>query len=298
LLNKMFPEATLDDIDDGAWKDRELLSKVERSFSHFRPLTNLDDFVVRQLCSRMPFAFGEIRNIRRIVMFGKITDVIRNDSKLFGQRCLRFSALKPAKNFFSLLDAKSPRPHSSLSRSVLHIVSSRSKKKMIWPDAITDITSVENTFSLGNRSKMQLPRKSMRGDFYSPNRAMDSVASVVQFSGPEPARVGLVDVFPKRRDRINRTLMPDKKASAVISPTRRNDASAPASAQLYRGRCGSRRILSQYGEWHFAHTFGLSGRRGHQRCPQRLHRTSRISGRIDNSILLTSSLVNSQLVAG
>ena len=233
-------------------------------------------------------------------MLGDVTNVIRNDSKLFGKRCLRFSALKPAKNFFSLLDAKSPRPHASLSSSVLHIVPSRAEKQMIWSDTITDITPVENTLSRGNYPEVQLPRKAMGGSYLSVPEVMDSVPGVVQFPTPEPARVSLADVSPKRRDRINGPLVTNKKPSVIIAPTRRKDTVTPALTQSHRNyfRIGSFRSLSQYGEWHFGHTFGLSGRFGHQRCSQRLHRACRMVFSIDRSILLPSPLVNSQLVAG
>jgi hypothetical protein len=78
----------------------------------------------------------------------------------------------------------------------------------------------------------------------------------------------------------------------------RNGKSASARAQLYFRRIGSFRALSQNGEWHFGHTLGLSGRFGHQRCSQRLHRTCRMVFSIDRSILLHSPVVNSQLVSG
>jgi hypothetical protein len=68
---------------------------------------------------------------------------------------------------------------------------------------------------------------------------------------------------------------------------------APALAQSHRNhfRRGSFLALSQKGEWHFAHTFGLSGLRGHQRCPHRLQRCSSRCGFMDKSILLSSGFV-------
>jgi hypothetical protein len=211
------------------------------------------------------------------------------------------------------------RVHPALGTCVHNVFSVRSDKKMIRPHAqfvcpisvfIKRVTRVADAESFGNWSIGHFPGEPVR-QFKRASVIKSTVTIARRPRYPKPAGVGLIGLRPKPGNHQIGNLSMRSVPSQVFSQLTINVPkprvrrmgtlsflSAPASTQLYRGRCGSRRILSQYGEWHFAHTFGLSGRRGHQRCPQRLHRTSRISGRIDNSILLTSSLVNSQLVAG
>lgn len=87
----------------------------------------------------------------------------------------------------------------------------------------------------------------------------------------------------------------------VIKSRREGFLSAPALAEPYRNFLACERVasLSQYGEWHFGHTVGLSGRRGHHSwLHRRQYRKSTLKGRayitvrmIDYNIPLSSWVV-------
>jgi hypothetical protein len=179
---------------------------------------------------------------------------------------------------------------------------------------IVDVAFMANIQAFWNWTVRQNPGKSMRRIPF-PSKGRLTVSMPRRWTLPHPASLCLRHAGPKLfrsnwfSDRWTRTINTvTRKVSHWLTldvPFRRialarkvRPSVTPALAQANRNyfRIGSFRALSQNGEWHFAHTFGLSGLRGHQRCPQRLQRCSSRCGFMDNSILLSSGLVNSQLV--
>lgn len=80
------------------------------------------------------------------------------------------------------------------------VVGLRSKKKVLWSHTWWIVAAMQNVHAIWNRAVVQFPRKAVSGNtqlIWWTAKAEPSVPAGMLCSGPQPARVGLLNVRPE-----------------------------------------------------------------------------------------------------
>jgi hypothetical protein len=85
----------------------------------------------------------------------------------------------------------------SLLGAVLHVVSGCTEKQVIGSDAVPSVALVTNLKTFWDASKVNFPREAMRLAHGALRVLKQTVTMDSDSSGPQPARVGLIDLAPE-----------------------------------------------------------------------------------------------------